>query len=107
MGGVLLAKHTRRRAWPGPEVVVIIRTLIAAIAVIAIPMAVVGAQAPATNKGSHSTKKVCDVAQPTGSRLGGVRRCRTPAEREEAKQEARQTVDRIQSMKPTTCPPNC
>lgn len=86
----------------------IIRTFVAAAAVIAIPMAVIGAepQKPA-RKSDHSTKKVCDVAQPTGSRLGGIRRCRTGAEREEHKAEARQVVDRIQMMKPTMCPPMC
>ena len=86
----------------------IIRTLMAAIAVIAIPIAVVGAEPrQSPSKSDYNTKKVCDVAQPTGSRLGGVRRCRTAAERDEHKQEARQVVDRIQMMKPTMCPPNC
>lgn len=86
----------------------IIRTFVAAVAVIAIPMAVVGAEPQqSTRKSDHSTKKVCDVAQPTGSRLGGIRRCRTAAEREEHKAEARQVVDRIQMMKPTMCPPAC
>jgi len=91
------------------ETLVIIRTFVAAVAVIAIPLAVVGAQSqqPASRKSDHSTKKVCDVAQPTGSRLGGIRRCRTAAEREEHKAEARQVVDRIQMMKPTMCPPAC
>lgn len=86
----------------------IIRSFMAVVAVIAIPMAVVGAEPQqTTRKADHSTKKVCDVAQPTGSRLGGIRRCRTAAEREEHKAEARQVVDRIQMMKPTLCPPNC
>jgi hypothetical protein len=80
---------------------VTIRAFIAAAAVIAIPMAVVGAQQPARTKSQYNTKRVCDVAIPTGSRLGGVRRCRTAAERELAKQEARQVVDRVQMFKPT------
>ena len=75
----------------------------AAIAVVTIPIAVQGAQGPA--KAGPPEKRTCEVNVPTGSRLGGVRRCRTAAEREEAKQEARTVVDRIQSMKPTLCTP--
>jgi hypothetical protein len=64
--------------------------------------------AQTTTKGGsgYATKKVCEVNVPTGSRLGAVRRCRTQREREEAKQEARQVVDRIQYMKPTICTEN-
>lgn len=83
----------------------IIRTFVAAAAVIAIPMTVVGAQQPGPAKSQYSTKRVCDVAIPTGSRLGGIRRCRTAAEREQAKQEARGVVDRIQMFKPTCAGP--
>lgn len=87
-----------------PEVLVIIRTFMAALAVIAVPLAVVGAQQPAQKK-SASTKRVCEVSTPLGSRLGGVRRCRSATEQDEHKQEARQVVDRIQAFKPT-CPGN-
>ena len=80
---------------------VIVRALIAAAAVIAIPAAVVGAQQPGRTKPQASAKRVCEVALPTGSRLGGIRRCRSAAERELAKQEARQVVDRVQMMKPS------
>ena len=105
----MLVERTRRgaRAVEPGDLFVIIRSFMAAVAVIAIPIAVVGAQPQQPRKSEHSTKKVCDVAQPTGSRLGGIRRCRTAAEREEHKAEARQVVDRIQMMKPTLCPPNC
>lgn len=82
----------------------IIRAFIAAAAVIAVPVTVVGAQQP-VQKSQYSTKRVCDVAIPTGSRLGGVRRCRSAAEREQAKQEARRVVDRIQMFKPTCAGP--
>jgi hypothetical protein len=84
---------------------VIIRAFVAAAAVIAIPMTVVGAQQPGQAKSRYSTKRVCDVAIPTGSRLGGIRRCRSAAERDLAKQEARQVVDRIQMFKPTCAGP--
>ena len=82
-----------------------IRAFIATVAVIAIPVSVVGAQQPGRTKSQYSTKRVCEVALPTGSRLGGVRRCRTAAEREQAKQEARQVVDRVQMFKPTCAGP--
>jgi len=77
--------------------------VVAAIAVVAIPMAVQGAEGQ--NQPAPTEKRICDTNVPTGSRLGGVRRCRTEREREEAKQEARTTVDRIQAMKPTLCLP--
>lgn len=76
----------------------IVRAFLAAVATIALPMAVLGAPQPDA-KADYSTKKVCEMNTPTGSRLGGVRRCRTAAEREEAKAEDRDVVDRIQSRK--------
>jgi len=81
---------------------VIIRTFLAAAAVIAIPVAVVGAQTPAGKDSAYHTKKICDVKTPIGSRLGGVRRCRTRAEIAQARAENRDTVDRIQSQKNLT-----
>ena len=84
----------------------ILRTFVAAVAVVAIPMAVLDAEPPA-KPSDDSTKRICEVTGTIGTRLGNVRRCRTKAEREEAKQEARRVVDRIQNMKPTMCPPNC
>lgn len=82
----------------------IVRTFLAALAVIAVPIAVQGAEGPS---GPPEAKRTCEVNVPTGSRLGGIRRCRTKAERDLAKQEARRVVDRIQAMKPTLCaPPN-
>lgn len=86
----------------------IARTLLAAAATIAIPAAVLGAAEPAPRKDGSAEAKTCDVSRPVGSRLGGVRRCRTKTEREAHKQEARQTVDRIQSFKAVYCePPRC
>ncbi len=75
----------------------------ATIAVVAVPIAVLGAEGPA--RVAPAEKRTCDINVPTGSRLGGVRRCRTAAEREAARQEMRQVVDRIQAMKPTLCAP--
>ena len=84
-----------------------LRALAAAIAVVAVPFAVQGAESPRRTPSSPQAKRTCEVDLQTGSRLGGVRRCRSQEEREAAKQEARTTVDRIQAFKATTCPPNC
>jgi hypothetical protein len=78
----------------------------ALIAVVAAPIVLYAAQAPTRGGPGYASKKTCEVNVPTGSRLGAVRRCRTQREREEAKQEARQVVDRIQYMKPTICTEN-
>jgi len=85
---------------------VYLRALAAAIAIVAVPIAVQGAEGP-RQSGQPKVKRTCQVDLQIGSRLGGVRRCRSQEEREAAKQEARTVVDRIQSMKATTCPPNC
>lgn len=70
----------------------------AAIAVIAVPMTVQGAQEP--NKARPQAKRICTVTQTIGSRVNNVRRCRTQQEQEEAKQAARETVDRVQQFRP-------
>jgi hypothetical protein len=70
----------------------------AILAVVAVPFAVQGAEGQA----APSEKRYCEVNQPTGSRLGAVRRCRTKAERDAAKAESRRVVDRIQSGKNMT-----
>jgi hypothetical protein len=74
----------------------------AAIAVVAVPLAVQGAEGPTK---ASPEKRTCEVNVPTGSRLGGIRRCRTKAERDAHKAEARETVDRIQALRPTFCEP--
>ncbi len=78
-------------------------TIASAAAVVAAPLAMQGAEGQTNPPASE--KRYCDVNQPTGSRLGAVRRCRTKAERDAAKQEARNTTERIQAMKPTLCGP--
>jgi hypothetical protein len=84
---------------------VYLRALVAAIAVVAVPIAVQGAETPSQPK--PRAKRICEVDVPMGSRLGGVRRCRSAEEREAHKAEARDVVDRVQRMKPTLCPPYC
>ena len=82
----------------------ILRYFLAAVAVVAVPAALVGAAEPDA-RADYGTKKVCDSNTPVGSRLGGVRRCRTAAERREEQKESREVVDRIQLLKPTICGP--
>lgn len=84
----------------------IIRTLVSAAAVVLIPIAVVGAEPP-TPKSDYDNRKVCRVDRNTGSRLGGVQRCRSKAEWDQARQESRRVVDRMQGMKTDSCPPVC
>jgi hypothetical protein len=73
------------------------------LAVVALPLTAYAAAEPAAKGSDYYTKKVCETIKPTGSRLGGTRRCRTQAEIDAAKAEDRQVMERIQSMKPT-CP---
>jgi hypothetical protein len=85
---------------------VYLRALAAAVAIVVVPIAVQGAEGPRQTS-NPKAKRTCTVDLQIGSRLGGVRRCRSADEREAAKQEARTVVDRIQSMKVTMCPPSC
>ena len=76
----------------------IARMFLAAVAVVAIPLAVAGhAQAPTESK--ETAKRVCEVNQATGSRLGGVRRCLTRAERAQQRADSQKMTERIQSQK--------
>ena len=70
----------------------------ASIAVIAFPLAVQGAEGQTPPK----EKRYCEVHQTIGSRLGAIRVCRTKTERDAAKADGRQTVERIQSGKNMT-----
>ena len=76
----------------------IARIFLAATAVVAIPLAVAGnAQAPTESRDTE--KRTCEVDQPTGSRLGGVRRCMTRAERAQLRADTQKNTERIQSQK--------
>jgi len=77
-----------------------IRFLIAAAAAVAVP-AVVVAQESAPPRKNTTARRYCDTYTDVHSRLQNRRRCQTKAEREALKQDARQTVDRIQTMKAT------
>ncbi|MEA3013228.1 MAG: hypothetical protein QOD42_1773 [Sphingomonadales bacterium] len=77
------------------------RALLAAVAIIAIPIAVQGAE-PDSAPRAPRVKRTCETYSDINSRLRNVRRCRSEDERTQAKQEARQVVDRIQAMKATS-----
>lgn len=76
-----------------------IRLFVAALAVVAVPMAVSGQQPSTQRKAPTVTKRVCEAYSDVYSRLSGRRRCQSAAEREALKQESRQVVDRIQTLK--------
>ncbi len=81
------------------------RNVIATLAVVAIPIAVNGAEGPSAKPDQYYTKRICEASTTTGSRLGTTRRCRTKAERDQAKAETRRVIERVQTMKPTFCGP--
>lgn len=80
-----------------------VRVILSTLAIIAVPIAV-GAEQP-RSRSPDSAKKICETNVPLGSRLGGVRRCRTQAEIDEARAESRRVVDRVQAMKVVVCGP--
>ena len=82
-----------------------VRAVLAAIAVIAVPVAVQGEDPPA-RKADDQDRVICEVTHPPGSRLGGVRRCRTLAEWAQYRAETRDVVHRIQAEGGTFCNPD-
>jgi hypothetical protein len=77
-----------------------VRVMLVALAVVSIPIAVNGAE-PQTSQPAPRAKRTCTVNTEIGSRLNNVRTCRTAAEREEARQEQRRTIDKVQALKVT------
>ena len=77
-----------------------VRALLATLAVVSVPIAVYGAE-PQTGqqKLDPQTKRTCTVRPEIGSRIKTIRSCRTAAETEEARQEQRRVVDRVQTNK--------
>lgn len=78
----------------------LVRALVAAIAVVAIPIAVNGAE-PVRPAKDTSMKKICRTHVATGSRLDRVRRCMSQREQEDYRREintdlSRQQLDRRQ-----------
>ena len=78
--------------------------LVVATAVIAQPPASDGG---AVRPSGDANKQICRVIADTGSRLGRYRACHTAQEWAELRRQTKQTVDRIQNVKPDTCPPFC
>jgi hypothetical protein len=77
-----------------------VRALLAAVAIVAVPIAVHGAQSQ-DGRPAPRAKRTCEVTAEVGSRIRSIRRCRSAEERAASKAEARRTVDRIQTMKAT------
>lgn len=77
-----------------------VRALIAALAVVSVPIAVQGAE-PRTQaqKPNPEAKRTCRVRSEIGSRVNNVRTCQTRAEREASRQEQRKVIDRVQANK--------
>ena len=71
------------------------------VAAVSLPLTAFAAAEPAAKNSDYYTKRICKVTRTTGSRLGGVRRCRTQAEIDQARQEDRQVLERIQAFKST------
>lgn len=78
-----------------------IRFFFAVLAVVAVPAAVAGSETTEPRKNDINERRYCERYSDIRSRLSGVRRCQTKAERDAMKHEARQVVDRIQMMKAT------
>ncbi len=79
-----------------------IRLFVAAAAVIAVPMAVMGQPAATTKrKEQASERRYCVVDNDPGNRLRRISRCYTKAERDAMRLESRRTIDRIQTARPS------
>lgn len=70
-----------------------------------VPLVAYAAAEPAAKSGDYYNKKICQTVRPTGSRLGGTRRCLTQAEMDKARREDRTVTERMQALKLTFCPP--
>ncbi|HVQ08070.1 MAG TPA: hypothetical protein VMS43_06505 [Allosphingosinicella sp.] len=69
-----------------------------ALAVVAVPV-VVAAQSPSAAAPRKSERRICRSEVDLGSRVARVRRCYSQSEYVAMKQESRETVDRVQSLK--------
>jgi hypothetical protein len=59
----------------------------------------------AAQKSDDPDRLTCEVTRPPGTRLGGIRRCRTQAEWAQYRGEARDVIHRIQAEGATNCRP--
>lgn len=75
-----------------------IRLLLAALAVVAVPVVVL-AQQPAPERKAKAERRYCVADNDPAGRLRNIRRCYTKAEHDAMKQEARKTIDLIQTRR--------
>lgn len=80
-----------------------IRLLVAAAAVIVVPMAVVGqpTTAPTAKRKQPPERRFCVVDNDPSNRLRRVSRCYTKVEYDAMRADSRRTIDRIQTMRPS------
>jgi hypothetical protein len=76
-----------------------VRILLAAFIVVSVPIAVNGAEPQTKANPATQEKRICRVRPEIGSRINTVRSCRSASEREAARQEQRQVIDRVQALK--------
>ena len=81
----------------------LLRVLLAGFAIVAIPIVAAGAQTGSIVRANPPAKRVCEVRSTIGTRLGNTVSCRTKAERDEARADGRETVDRVQMRKVLMC----
>src|SRR3954454_6519786 len=76
------------------------------LAVLSGSLAIQDARAEAPARSPDDPGRItCEVSHPAGSRLGGVRRCRTQAEWAQYRAETRDVVHRVQAEGATNCVP--
>ena len=83
-----------------------VRVIAAALAVVVAPIAASATEPTAGQRVDDPNKVTCRVTRPIGSRLGGVRTCRTAAEWAAYEAEVRDVVHRVQAEGATFCTPN-
>jgi hypothetical protein len=77
--------------------------VLALVASLVLPAAAFASGPPASQLDQkYRTKKICRSENVIGSRLAGATKCRTQAEWDAEKAEARRTVERIQDFKPSS-----
>lgn len=76
-----------------------LRAVLAAIVVVSVPIAVNGEPQSTQKQSDPQEKRTCRVRPEIGSRINTIRTCRSASERETARQEQRQVIDRVQSNK--------
>ena len=81
----------------------LLRALLAGFAVVALPIVAADAQTRSIVRDNPPPKRICEVRSTIGTRLGNTVSCRTKAERDEARADGRETVDRVQMRKVLMC----